>query len=256
MPEKLQLIFSHSFSGKIWNLHLDEATKQLALEIRNEELMQVFFQSLNLETQALHNPVFLEESWWVSLAHISYPILLFKIYHEEANATLKAIVAFDLNKNAIAWQKQDWPNVEFVQNLIQVTNDRGEKTYFNILDGLPSQLNVGHGQIVKNIKLPSFYPPENQYYEQLQRFIAQITGVKTNVGLEYLQTDSLVFLSYYTPPPKMVNKLLVVNQQQEILLHKELGKELKGVGQDTFFIVDNKLIFVEHNRNLFIYQLS
>jgi hypothetical protein len=75
------------------------------------------------------------------------------------------------------------------------------------------------------------------------------------VGIDYLEHDNLIFISCYIQQDGLANFLIVLSAQGDVLLHEKTGEALKGIGMDTFFVLEGSLIFVKNKRELFRYKL-
>jgi len=65
-----------------------------------------------------------------------------------------------------------------------------------------------------------------------------------------------MILSYYFHKNKTLgNVLLVANSEGEVLCTINLGENLKGIGKDTFFVLENKLVFISNKNTLNIYEV-
>ena len=76
------------------------------------------------------------------------------------------------------------------------------------------------------------------------------------MSLEYLEESSLIFISCYAQSEQgLINDLLVLSTDGEMVLREKLGEQLKGIGQDTFFIYGGSVIFVKNRGELFSYKI-
>ena len=51
------------------------------------------------------------------------------------------------------------------------------------------------------------------------------------------------------------NSLIVLDPHGQTIESIKLGKNLKGIGKDTFFAIENRLIFISHKNTLNIYEV-
>ena len=94
------------------------------------------------------------------------------------------------------------------------------------------------------------------YFETVRTFLQSRFNFEAVVALEYLEDSSLIFISCYTRNEAgLTNELLVLSADGEILLRENLGEQLKGIGQDTFFIYAGSVIFVRNRGELFSYKI-
>ncbi len=223
MAEKLDLIFSSSFKDKIWKVQLDEVGKQLALEVRSDRSLEVDFLHLDMDTVMLTPIETPSSDWWSSLVHVGNDKVYIKQFESEGNPQVKEWVIWDISSKKLL--------------------DSTQAHKFD-KDAKPKS-----GGIV-------FYSMASEYFKLLKAFIYSLTGNSNIVaGVEYLEHRGFVFLSYYTGSDNMANYLLVVDMNKNVVIHKRLDKDLKGIGRDTFIVSSNKLIFLQDKQELFIYQL-
>ena len=102
---------------------------------------------------------------------------------------------------------------------------------------------------------PSLYSEGTSYFNTVKIFLESRLNLLPVVALEYLEYDSKIFISYYTKENDLANYLLVLSHAGELLLHEKLDESLKGIGQDTFFILSGCVIFVKNKRELISYFL-
>lgn len=223
MAETIKLIFSHSFEEKVWKVLTDEVDNYMLFELRSEHSLDISVYSLNLNNYAVSRLPIAELDWWTSLAVVSNGIVYFKQFESEGNPILKKMIAWDLQRN--------------------------EKIETSVLPQVNHENN--------NSPHVSFYPKSNEHFKTLKNFIEKLIG-KSSVdwAIEYLEFNNYVIVSYYIQEETMANYLLVVDQDMGIVIHENLATELKGIGQQTFIVTDNKLIFVSNKKEVFIYQLN
>jgi hypothetical protein len=75
-------------------------------------------------------------------------------------------------------------------------------------------------------------------------------------GIEYREWDGLVFISYYVQEQGLANYLMVVREDGKLVLSEKLDDSLKGLGADTFFILQGCLFYIRNKRELISYQLT
>ncbi|MEQ9169030.1 MAG: DUF4905 domain-containing protein [Fulvivirga sp.] len=255
MSRNLTLNFSHTFDGKIWNVLPNEAGDKMVLEIRNDEKMTLSFFIYDFTQNKLQGQIVVEEKWWASIACITNDVVVFKNYDSDANAKVLSYEAYELKGLKKIWVKEGINYVSFNTSTFSCVADSGELQFFDLTTGeLVEERSLIESKSGRAVLPPVFYPQSNQYFDTIRRFIDGINGDETVAGAEYLEAESWIGISYYVRNDKLVNKLLVVGMDREVLLLETLAEELSGVGQDTFFVTDNKLIFVKDKSKLFIYQ--
>jgi hypothetical protein len=257
LARNLQLNFSHTFNGKVWTIKTDEEGTLLVIEIRNEELMHASFQLFDFKTSTLSAEIVLEEPWLVSLFYVSQSYLIFQTFESDANPEVKSYIGWSVKENKEIWRNDKWKNISIINHQLHLRNDtKDEIIAFNPADGEQIEINeVIKSKLDLSLHTPLFYSQQNEYFPIISRYVEQTRSESISAGAEYLEYRDLILISYYTGQQKMANNLLIVNGNKEILLNECLGTDLKGIGQDTFFIQNNKLIFVKNKTEFFIFQL-
>ena len=227
---------------------------KMVLEIRNDEDMSLSFFIYDFVHNCIQGQIVLDEKWWASIACISNDVVVFKNYDNEANAKVLSFEAYELKSRERVWAKEGMSNVSFGATSFAVTNEDGKVNIFDIASGELVLDSPKESEANTVISPPIFYPQSNQYFDTIKRFIHGLNGDTAVAGAEYFEAANWLGISYYVRNDKLVNKLLVVSMDKEVLLLETLAEELSGVGQDTFFVSNNKLIFVKDKSKLFIYQ--
>jgi hypothetical protein len=102
---------------------------------------------------------------------------------------------------------------------------------------------------------PHHYPDGHPYFETVKTFLNQKFNLSPTSALEYLEHDSLIFISCYLHERELTNYLFVCSSDGTLLLKEKLGEHLKGIGLDTFFILSGCLIFVRNKGELVSYEI-
>ncbi|QSE99072.1 hypothetical protein [Fulvivirga lutea] len=221
MAGKLNLIFSYKFELSIWKYVISQSGTFLVFELRSDKSDEVRFTYYDLVEKRLVEINLNESDFRTTLFEIEEDQIYFKKYDAGANPVIQSILSWDRN---LASTKV-----------------------------LPSDTNVNRTE--NRLISPSLYTAINEHYPLLVSFIKSLTNDEpNNKGIEYLEWNDYVVVSYYTGEKSMANFLLVVNNNKEIVVHEQLGINLLGIGQDTFTVDGNKLIFVKDNCEIFIYQ--
>ena len=74
-------------------------------------------------------------------------------------------------------------------------------------------------------------------------------------SIEYLEFNSLIFISYHVQSETLANYLVVLNENGTEEFKTELGDHLKGIGFETFFILSGCLFFVRNKGELVSFRI-
>jgi hypothetical protein len=102
---------------------------------------------------------------------------------------------------------------------------------------------------------PLQYYPETAHFETVKSYMEAKLKISAQSVIEYLESNALIFISYYVVEPDLANYLIVMHHDGKVILHERIGERLKGIGVDTFFILSGYLIFVKNKRELISYRL-
>lgn len=232
MQGKLVLNFSKTFEGKVWNVTEMAQKGLLILEIRDESKREASFSAFQFKKRSfLWENLMVEEPWWVSVAGSSGSELIFQVYDDMQNPEHKTFLALNSETKEVVWKKKE---VSFEK--LEIESDAGK---------------------ISRASHPFQYLEGNAYFETIKKFLQKTCGKTIVMGAEYLEADGIVCISYYVMEPSgLANYLLVVSENGDVLLKEELGRHLKGLGVETFFILQGYLFFVRNKREFISYQIQ
>lgn len=256
---KIELNFSHSFQGKVWNLMIAKDGGYLLFEIREEENFKTSYFVLDLQSnQFVITDLVLDEEWWVGVTHFSKDLILFHTYDNQENPDNKSYIVFDIERQAILWQKTGLIVSQVNGAAVECIDPMADEVYtIDIRNGERSVSgDINPKEENKKASYAFHYVESSDYFATVNKFLASILNISIVGAVDYFQYEGGVVISYYTQKGKhLVNKLLVLNLKKDILLEETLGEELTGISDNTFFIYDDNLIFVKEKCNFFIYPL-
>jgi hypothetical protein len=260
LPGRLDFNFSHSFEGIVWSTLVVPDGDIILLEVRYQERKAVTFSALDYQRNTfLWRDMKLDEPWWVNLSAASQGVMLFTIYLETNNPDKKGILAYALVSQKLLWWSNDfsilrvwgdkvsgmtmkWGTKEVVLDLLtgkEITGERPEP---------------GSTATPKAVK-PLQYIDGTPYFETVKTFLGQKLNLLPVLSLEYLEHNTLIFISYYVMEDGLANYLLVLSGEGDLLLKEKIDSQLKGIGLDTFFILDGCVFFVKNKVELVSYKI-
>lgn len=258
MGRSINFDFSHVFDGVVWQTVVAQGTNLLLLEVRNSERKQVSFSALDSDTgQFIWRDIVFDEPWWISLGAATGEIVLFTIYLETTNPDKKAIFAYHIFDRKIVWWNNDFSLVSVSAGGVQGLSSKfGSR--FVILDLFTGKETPGSEDSVESpdgVVRPQQYLADNEYFASVKRFLERKFNLLPVTALEYMEHDSIIFVSFYTQEDELVNYLLIVSSDGQVLLHEKLDGNLKGIGLDTFFVFSGKVFFVKNKAELVSYRI-
>jgi len=258
LNRSLRFNFSRLFEGVIWNTLAVPEKNMLLLEIRNAEKKQVVFASLDfLKNEFLWNDKSLEEPWWVNLSAVSDDVVLYTLYVETNNPDKKAILAFTLQDHKMIWWNNDFSLISVSQDhVLGYASKLSKEVVLDLYSGKPLTTQVINPPESKtDLVRPFQYHDQTAHFSTVQTFLTSKLNLSPVIALEYLEHESLIFISYNVTENGLVNYLVVLSGSGDVLLHEKLDEPQKGIGLDTFFILNGCLFFVKNRRELVSYSI-
>jgi len=252
--------FSHRFPGIVWNTVVMPEEEVIIMEVRDHQRKQVSFSAWQYKTDTfLWQDIVLEETWWVNLVAASNGMLLFTIYLETSNPDRKGLLAYSAKDMKLQWWKNDFAITSVHDSYVRgVSTNLGTKEV--VLDmqtgkELTGEWPTAPQKLPADFRKPSLYTEGTPYFTTVKTFLETRLNLLPVAALEYLEHDGRIFISCYTRESGLANYLLVLSLDGEMLLHEKLDESLKGIGQDTFFILAGCVIFVKNKCELISYFL-
>lgn len=253
---KLQKIFSHTFRHKIWQIRLVSGTDDIIIEERNEGIPEVkYFIYRSGEPMRVVYPRGME--WWSTLLLANKDIILTRSYGEEGNPENAGLIAFSMGDGHKLWELSNTAFQEEGTAVMAVTHE-GEKWLIDPLSGnkAPGSIDLIPLQN-KTLTYPFRYMKSTPYFETVGTFIERKFGQVSVHAIEYLEIQEKMIISGYSiREGSLINFLYVVDNKGNTLLQDILGEKLKGISENTFFVFNGNLIFVNSRNQFFEYFLS
>jgi hypothetical protein len=79
--------------------------------------------------------------------------------------------------------------------------------------------------------------------------------VEPVAAMDYLELGPWIVISLYLAAAGSAEHLIVMEQEGTVVLREKAGEGLKGIGMDTFFILEGSLFFVKNKKELVCYKL-
>jgi hypothetical protein len=249
--------FSHVFDGVIWNTLSSPENDVILLEIRNSEKKRVEFAALDVGSQKfLWRDKMLEEPWWISLSAVAGNIVFFTHYTDTSNPDKKGLLAYDLLTLQLLWWNNDF-------SLIAVAGDRitgiaskfGHRQMCLDMEGKEIASSEHGRQVDDKVIRPSQYLADHGYFATVKTFLEQKFNLSPVTALEYVEYESLIFISCYFQEDELANYLFIISEDGTLLLKEKLDDHLKGIGLETFFILSGCVFFVKNKVELVSYKI-
>lgn len=274
MAKSLTFRFAHTFEGVIWDMAADEEAGYLVLEIRDQEAHEVTFAALLLpEGQLLWKGLRFEEQWWAKVQGLQNGVALFYISDGNMEPEVRELYALDVPAKEIIWHKSGLQVLRHAagevlcatgslqsNRFLQVHLRTGQETPVES-DRARLMLKQSDGPENKNIFLPLHYPKGNKHFDSFRQFLKEKFEVDAVKACDYLAHKNRIAISYYiytedtTESKTLANYLLIVDGNGSTLLHEKIQDMITAVGLETFFIINDQLIFVRNKKEIYSYGL-
>jgi len=260
---KIKTIIDLQFDGQIFNLLCDNEAGVLALEIRNNAKYNASYAAFDLKkNKFINKKIQPAERWWTSMLSVNKESLILYQYHDQQSPDVKDIFALDLKKGKQLWLHHQviLQNVENEKlTVLRQNDDNIENMIITLPEGKlkPFSDDVVQQKIDK-IEQPQHYKENSEYFDTVSKFVNKKYNISPIKAVDYLEVKEFIIISYYlltNEGKSLNNELLVLNEQGEILLKEKLAKDLKGIGMDTFVIINGLLIMIKDKNTLKGYKL-
>jgi hypothetical protein len=250
--------FSKVFDGVVWATKVSRGNEIIVLEIRNSERKEVRFAAFDLATgKFLWKDKLMDETWWINLATVSDKIVLLTLYTDTHNPDKKAVIACNLLKGEVVWWQNDF-SISSVSDtfVIGFSEKYGRRELvLDLNTGKALQSPPFYAEIPENCIRPHQFFEGHPYFDTVKTFFSQKFNLLPIRALEYLEYDSLIFISCYLPENELTNYLFIISSDGHLLLKEKLDGHLKGIGLDTFFILSGCVFFVKNKVELVCYKI-
>ena len=258
MLRSIAFNFSEVFDGVVWTTKVSHENEIIVLEIRNSQRKEVRFTALNYSTQKfLWKDKLMDEPWWINLASVSGTIVLFTLYTDTHNPDKKATVAYNLLDGNQVWWQNDFSISSVYDNFVAGFSEKYGKreVVLDLNTGQTIQAPAIYREIQERSLRPNQFFERHSYFETVKTFFGQKFNLLPITALEYLEYDSLIFVSCYLQENDLTNYLFIISTDGNLLLKEKLDEHLKGIGLDTFSVISGYVFFVKNKVELVCYKI-
>ena len=251
--------FQHSVPGIIRSIKISTDGLLLCVESLDKILQYPRYFIFDLKTKKLiAERLEVKKDEKIVLKAITDNHLIFNQYADGQNPDVCTAFVYNYATRSIVWEKENFNILAVNEQTVKAPHPYFENrfTFYDIKTGQDlGQENTGKSSPISN-QFPDLYPSQSQHFTWFEKFISQVTSHKPELCCEYLELENRLIISYYFfEGDVLVNNLLVANDAGEVIESFPLGKNLKGIGKDTFFVVENNLIFISDKNTLHIYEV-
>jgi len=260
LASTLDFKFSQTFDGTLWNMLQVPASNLLVLEVRNEQRREARFSALDIiANEFVWKEILFDESWWIGLTAATKEVLLLHVYRNTENPDAKDLLAWDIHRQQKRWQLRNFLVGFLSGNSLygRFADENAGEVIIDVRTGDVVENKVTETTAEENIRIlkPFQYVEGTPYFDTVKAFLNQMFNIMPAAGVEYLEEQSFIFISYHAMQDSLVNYLIVLTADGSVLLHEKLGERLKGLGFETFFILSGCLFFVRNKCELVSYRI-
>lgn len=247
--------FCIEFSAPIWKLLPDTTHQQLVVEIRDAATQYVDFATICANTgeigcNGIEN---LTDSWWTGLDAAGNGVFVLYQYADKHNPIKKGICVYETRQGNLLWTNEEaiFQGFEGEAMRIATWNNKTETQIVNPKNGLPIVKTTTDEKNEKLVAYPYLFHEQNPHFSDLKEFIAQKTKHYAVESIEYYETKKNIILSYHiVQNTTFANYLLIADVQGNVLQTQQLSNKLKGIAYNTFFLLNNCIIFVADKKEI------
>jgi hypothetical protein len=262
LSKELTPDFSYSFKGPVWKTFPDPERRLLALEIRDSKTHQVTFSVVSFETdRVILKDLIPDEPWWISLVAFMDHVLFTRIFPDEQDPGKSNLQAYDIKQNKVLWTIPGLIpghiGTDKITGFIQLQEERktctvdvqtGKILFTGPMDG-PDQNISGPVSSGHNLHYPVQYHQADDGFKTLEKYISRL-GKEPCLAIDYLEFSNYIIINYYNRSDnELVNFLLILNSEGKVLYHEKTGTG-KGIAMDSFFIMEDVLVFTGNKQNI------
>ena len=258
MLRSIAFNFSKVFDGIVWTTKVSKENEIIVLEIRNSERKEVRFAALDLTSQKfLWRDKLMDEPWWINLSAVSDKIVLFTLFTDTHNPDKKAAIASNLMDGEVVWWQNDFSISAVSDNFVFGFSEKygRREVVLDLNTGKTLQTPHIYAEIPETSLRPQQFFEGHSYFDSVKIFFSQKFNLSPITALEYLEFDSLIFVSCYLRENDLTNYLFIISADGNLLLKEKLDEHLKGIGLDTFFILSGCVFFVKNKVELVCYKI-
>lgn|GEM_PF-3922053 len=265
MKKLPQANFEFDDSFQVWKILTSPSSTFLLVELRSAAELEVVFVCVDLaKNEIIWDDLSFENSWAFSLCEVDNQNVYLTEFEDGEVPEAKAVMAVSIQNKEILWYKEGVTFETIINNDIVLTdkkNNQYEKIVVDALQGEIIKKNIpDHKAVPINSAtiLPYTYEESSPYFNTVSNFLNGILKISIVKRCDYIEINSYIIIGFYTlNEENKLNNFISLLDKTGNLLHKELiGKNLEGIGSETFFMANEYLIYIKHNKEIVTFYLK
>ena len=245
---------NQQFNGTIWRLEIDELSKTIFIETRNEQDKQVSFSSINLSTgQVNFKELTTTERWLAGIEAAYNGVLLLHNYQSEKGPLHKGIIAIDATTGETLWSNYvnafdhlsaDGPvvyntNIQPKKLFIADVKNGATNTAYDPSDNREVQSNI----VVPDLVDPAFLLPE------------LMPVALFGNSIHYLEYNNFRIVSLHTLENGALKQYLYIFNGVDNVYSDLLNTDIQKLQPEAFIIHKNRLVYIKNKTELKVLSL-
>ncbi|MFY0627523.1 MAG: hypothetical protein JXR07_14570 [Reichenbachiella sp.] len=247
-----------SFSGKIHQILHSEIGNQLLIHIsEKEQLDSIHLVDIDSkETLMTWNAN--KDTPNLSIRSFDSERIVAISFSQIQNPDLVDVLVYD-------WKEDEpiyvFPNTKLIAsnaNMLEIKHpmieNKTRKIDLSSGNEVSQNVNIESNEM-ENVHFPKTYDSSSAYFIWFEKILNQ-EGKSPKIQCEHMEYHKTHLISYYEQLNKsLTNYLSIIDKNGKFQESFTLASDLKGIGNDTFFVIENKTIFVTNHNTLNVYHL-
>jgi hypothetical protein len=255
----VQNLFSQTLPAPVWQVMPDLETQTLIIARRTAEGEKLQFSALALpEKRWLWQQADLPEDVRFRMAGAGGGKLILQFFPRKDLPETSGIHVFDTLTGKSLWQHPTGQFRSYRQPGIEIRENQGGDFQMLWLEATTGSICPFPPELpgFRQKPLTTHYREGDLHFKTLQAFVEKITGEVPVRAADYAEIPGFIVLSYYLYGQKGLSQyLLLTDRAGKLHLHLCLGSNLPGISEGAFLLAARFLIFIQHQTQLFVYDL-
>ena len=247
----MEAAFEIEFNGKIWDSAYEDGI--ICLETKNTETKKTTFHLLDLKQvdiiSSFHSPL---DEFFCGLDTYQNKQTIIHGFDQNQNILTKGISIHDL-QGEVLFTSPDYLFELATKEVVLVTDKDQQLLKVEKNTPVPLTNPIELDEVTSNGTItPIHYTAEDSHFLTIQTFLAQNFQLNPLKGLDYLEHDGKIIISFYLSVGNALRNIIyVLNPHGELLFEDIQDDKLTGIGISTFFVIENRLYYIK-TKNLFV----
>lgn len=256
----MKQVLHQIFHGVIRAIKMDQEQGGLCIEsVREEQSLEYsFFDPKHDNT--IQNSLVLEWAQGRTLHTWQGEYLVLTQHYPNKNPDQSDILVYSVKEKKLLWDSKSTRILSIGRDCVSVPHPNfPQKALFLTLEsGSTCQTfqEYASDQLNKRIHAPLIYSATSKHFTLFKKYLMQVVKHEPIGSCEYLELENMIFISYFARVGGNLCGYLMISDSSGLVKHHfNIGEKLAGIARDTFFILDNRLIFVSHTHTLNVYEI-